>query len=475
MKRILFRRTQRLIIWLGLLPLLLAVAAYRYSSQHAESVDRMLSSSDLIRRLDDLLSTVKDAETGQRGYLLTGDPRYAQPFFEAKKQLDAQFAGAEKLGEKGGADIKKLSKLHQLTSDKMTELRETTKIRNKDGLAAAQSILKKGRDESDMARIRALVRQLRQEQVNTFQTRMENQKRSQLRLDVTLTVGVLLSFSLLYLTYRVNVMYARERDRAEADILRLNEMLEFRVKERTSELEQRTLELQKSNADLSQFAYVASHDLQEPLRMVASYVGLLARRYRNKLDETADSYIQFAVDGASRMQVLINDLLVYSRAGTQAMQKESIESEIIVRQALANLSLAISESSALVQVNDLPTVEADAVKLTQVMQNLVANSLKFRKPEVPLQISVAATKVGPEWMFSVKDNGIGFDTRYTDKIFQIFQRLHEVGRYSGTGIGLAICKRIIEHHGGRVWADSEPGVGSTFFFTLPIFSEIKKR
>lgn len=474
MKRILFRRTQRLIIWLGLLPILLAFAAFRYSSQHVENVESTLASDNFIRSLDDLLSTVKDAETGQRGYLLTGNPSYAEPFYEATKAVDAQLDSIAQLASTVPADAQTLAQLRSAVSDKMQELKATIRLRNTQGLPAALALVQTNRGEADMANIRALIKKLRQKQVATFQARLEDQRRSRVSLDITLGVGVLLSFLSLFLAYRVNVMYALERDRTEANVLLSNEQLEARVKERTAELEQRSRDLQKSNADLTQFAYIASHDLQEPLRMVGSYVGLLARRYRGKLDATADEYIQFAVDGASRMQALISDLLVYSRAGTQAVHKQPVAFQTILQRALANLKLVINESSATIRTSELPIVHADAVKLAQVLQNLIANAIKFRKPGVPPEILIMATKVGQEWMFSVGDNGIGFDVRYTEKIFQVFQRLHGVGKYSGNGIGLAISKRIVEHHGGRLWADSELGVGSTFFFTLPVLSEMEK-
>lgn len=474
MKRILFRRTQRLIIWLGLLPVLLAFAAYRYSSQHVRNVESTLSADDFILSLDDLLSTVKDAETGQRGYLLTGNPTYAAPLRQARQTIDVQLNHIDQLAATDKADSKALLQLRAAVSDKMDELTETIRLRNTQGISAALAVVNTNRGEDDMTVIRKLVKQLRQRQVTAFRERLEDQRKSRVGLDITLGIGVLLSFLSLYLAHHVNVMYALERDRTEAGVLLSNELLEARVKERTFELEQRTRDLQKSNADLTQFAYVASHDLQEPLRMVGSYVGLLARRYRGKLDETADEYIQFAVDGASRMQALISDLLVYSRAGTQAVRKQPVAFDVIAQTAIANLSLAISESSTVFRLGELPVVEADAVKLTQVVQNLFANAIKFRKPGIPPEISVIATRVGAEWMFSVGDNGIGFDTRYTEKIFQVFQRLHGVGKYSGNGIGLAISKRIVEHHGGRLWADSQLGKGSTFFFTLPIFCKIEK-
>lgn len=201
--------------------------------------------------------------------------------------------------------------------------------------------------------------------------------------------------------------------------------------------------------------------------MVASYLELLVRRYKGRLDSNADEYIEFAVDGARRMQELINDLLAYSRAGTERIEKRPASFRDIVERALANLDLAIRESSAVVRYGDLPVIQADEIKLTLVVQNLIGNSIKFRKADTPPEIAVTATPRDSEWVFAIDDNGIGFEPKYADRIFQMFQRLHGVNNYTGNGIGLAICRRIIEHHGGRLWAESEPGAGSTFFFTLP--------
>jgi PAS domain S-box-containing protein len=226
------------------------------------------------------------------------------------------------------------------------------------------------------------------------------------------------------------------------------------------------LELESSNKDLEQFAYVASHDLQEPLRMVSSYTQLLAQRYEDQLDDRARKYIDYAVDGAVRMQRLINDLLAYSRVNTQGRTFQSIESRLPLEEALRNLATAIDEAGAVVVHEQLPSVRADATQLAQLFQNLIGNAIKFRGPEVP-RIRVAARDLGRQWRFSIEDNGIGIDSQYADKIFVIFQRLHTRLEYPGTGIGLAMCKRIAERHGGRMWFDSEPGRGSTFYFTLP--------
>jgi light-regulated signal transduction histidine kinase (bacteriophytochrome) len=231
-------------------------------------------------------------------------------------------------------------------------------------------------------------------------------------------------------------------------------------------------ELERSNAELEQFAYEASHDLQEPLRMVASYTALLGETYKGKLGPDADKYIGYAVDGARRMQALINDLLQYSRVGRKQGALAAVSMNAAFEQALVNLQAAIWDSAATVTRDDLPSVRGDQVLLTQVFQNLVGNAVKFRGTAPPA-VHVSAVRSGSEWVFSVRDNGIGFDPRYAERIFVLFQRLHGRDRYQGTGIGLAVCKKVIERHGGRIWAESKPGQGSTFSFTIPVSSEVK--
>jgi len=226
------------------------------------------------------------------------------------------------------------------------------------------------------------------------------------------------------------------------------------------------LELNRSNEELGQFAYVASHDLQEPLRMVASFTELLARRYKGKLDSDADEFIGFAVDGARRMQRLIQDLLAYSRVATKGNDLLHTSSEEALRRALMNLRGAIEESGALVTHDPLPTVMADERQLIQIFQNLIGNAIKYQNPGVPRIHISAARNADKKWTFSVKDNGLGIDPQYFEKIFVIFQRLHKRNEFSGTGIGLAICKRIVERHGGTISVESQLGHGSTFTFDL---------
>ncbi len=224
-------------------------------------------------------------------------------------------------------------------------------------------------------------------------------------------------------------------------------------------------ELERSNQELEQFAYVASHDLQEPLRMVSSFTQLLARRYKDRLDADADDFIGYAVNGANRMQRLISDLLMYSRLGTRGRPFEPCDVQSILGEVLVNLQPAIAESRAVITNDALPTVMADSSQLVQLFQNLISNAVRFHGDEAP-RIHVAAEEKPAEWLFSVRDNGIGIAPEYRERIFVIFQRLQPQSHQAGTGIGLAICKRIAERHGGKLWVESEPGKGSTFYFTI---------
>ncbi|MDX2216672.1 MAG: GAF domain-containing protein [Oculatellaceae cyanobacterium bins.114] len=225
-------------------------------------------------------------------------------------------------------------------------------------------------------------------------------------------------------------------------------------------------ELARSNSELQQFAYIASHDLQEPLRMISSYLQLLERRYKDRLDGDANDFIAYAVDGANRMKILIDDLLVYSRVGTRGKAFEVTDCTKLMQQAIANLQIAIEEKQAIITWDALPEVLVDPIQLTQLFQNLIGNAIKFHNLDRPT-VHITAQRQAEQWLFSVQDNGIGIDPQYAERIFVIFQRLHNRTEYAGTGIGLAICKKIVERHNGQIWVDSQPGNGSTFCFTIP--------
>jgi len=277
-----------------------------------------------------------------------------------------------------------------------------------------------------------------------------------------------------------------ERKLAQQALQQINDELEIKVQERTAELQKLNEDLKRSNQELEQFAYVASHDLQEPLRTVTSYTQLLEKEYQHRLDDSAQEYLAYIVDGAKRMQQLIQDLLAYSRVGTCTQEFVLVDCNMALSLALSNLHVAIAESQAIITHDPLPKLLADKTQMVQLFQNLVGNAIKFC-PKEPPKIHIGAlrrdggtgevareflTPNSPfpipdsQWLIWVQDNGIGIKSRYLERIFEVFRRLHTRREFPGTGIGLAICKKIVERHGGCIWAESEPGVGTVFYFTL---------
>jgi PAS domain S-box-containing protein len=266
----------------------------------------------------------------------------------------------------------------------------------------------------------------------------------------------------------------RRKDGTEVDVsVRLSPMLNAAgtvvgvssITRDITDVKRRAGELQRSNVELEQFAYVASHDLQEPLRMVVNYTELLADRYKGKLDEKADAYIFYAADGARRMQRLVADLLTYSRVGLQGKPLVPVDTAAIVGRVVKSMQKLIDETATTIECKTLPIVLGDEIQLQQLFQNLISNAIKFRSAAAP-RICLGAEQIATRWRFSVSDNGIGIDGQFADRIFQMFQRLHEIGKYEGSGIGLSIAKRIVERHGGAIWMESQGGAGTTFRFTL---------
>ncbi len=265
-------------------------------------------------------------------------------------------------------------------------------------------------------------------------------------------------------------MFERRKTRNLLSLFHAKEMMEKEIKQRKlveQALYERTNALEQSNRDLEQYTHVVSHDLQEPLSVVISYLQLLNRRYHGRLDNDADEFIGLAVDDAQRMQSMIKALLMFSRVGRKANQTKSVSAEDILTQALENLSVTIQECKAVITHDILPKVMADESLLIQLFQNLIANAIKFRG-EKQACIHISAERKSDKWVFSIQDNGIGINPKFFQRIFTIFKRLHTVAEYPGTGIGLAVCRKIVESYGGQIWLTSEPGTGTTFFFTLPI-------
>ncbi len=282
---------------------------------------------------------------------------------------------------------------------------------------------------------------------------------------LVLAGGILISLLLFGMTWSLATTRERAVQIAEDTVDQLRRSEEA-LRESHDALQRRAEELARSNEELEQFAYVASHDLQEPLRMVTSYVQLLARRYKGRLDARADAFIQHAVNGTHRMHLLINDLLQYSRARSKPLELVPTDCEAALSQVLVDLKIPIEGQRAVITHDPLPTVAADAGQIQQLLLNLVGNAIKFHKMGESPRVHVSARDNGSHWLFSVRDHGIGIDPKDSRRIFEMFERLHSHREYSGTGVGLAICARIVERHGGRIWVESAVGTGCTFFFTI---------
>jgi PAS domain S-box-containing protein len=302
---------------------------------------------------------------------------------------------------------------------------------------------------------------------NSLQTACQGElalKAGEETLPVQLSLSPVRSEEMDYIV--IVIMDLTEQKKAEKILRNHKEILEEIVEKRTEELKRLSDELKRSNEDLKQFASAASHDLQEPLRGVEGFINLLKKRYKGKLDEKADEFIDYVVDDVKRMQMLIRDLLEYSRVSAKSKVFSPANCSVSLEQALSNLRAAIDESGAIVTYDLLPTVMGNDAQLSRLFQNLIGNAIKFRGKE-PLKIHLSAHREGDEWIFSIRDTGIGIAPEQAERIFLIFQRLHSRQEYPGTGIGLAICKRIVEQHGGRIWVESKPGTGAAFYFTIP--------
>lgn len=462
---------RKTMVMLGLASLILVslnLLFYWSFIKQKETSERVNRSQQILQKLETVRSSVTDAETGQRGYLLTGQESYLEPYNRAVKTIDPQIAVLKTLMLADSEQQQQLSILEPLIAKKFAELQETIELRRNRGFEAATQVVLTNQGKEFMERLRQVFQQMQSQEYEQLQTWLKAKQDEAQRVQLIFLFGIVLNLVGFYLVYRAIQGEMRERRQAEMSFRKLNEELEARVLERTTDLKEANANLLYSNQELEQFAYVASHDLQEPLRAVNSYAQLLARKYQGNLDAKADKYLGYIMEGATRMQQLINDLLEFSRVGTRGKELKLNDCEAVLSQVLDNLKVAIAQSQAVVTYDSLPTVMADETQLLQLFQNLISNAIKFCREEPP-HIHISAVPGETEWVFSVRDNGIGMEPEYFDRIFVIFQRLHSRAEYPGTGIGLAVCKKIVERHGGRIWVESTLGVGTTFHFTLVHF------
>ena len=446
---------------------LLLVAALSYTNFVRNMEDRrwVIHTHLVLETLDSLQIHLTDAETGQRGYIITGEASYLEPYNNALGQIHDSFKDLRDLTADNATQQRSLDRLEPLIAAKLTELQDRIDVRRNEGLAPAVAAVQQGSGKLHMDQIRALVSGMKREEDRLLLQRSGELEASSRGIKVIIVIGDALGFLFLGGAGLVIVQEMRRRAIAEQEVRTLNKDLERRVAERTAELAERAKDLERSNMELQQFAYVASHDLQEPLRTIASFTQLLAKRYNDKLDDKAREFINFAVDGSKRMQTLINDLLAYSRVGTQGKPFAPTRCDAVLDRILKSLKSSIESSGAVITRDPLPVVMADEVQLAQLFQNLLTNAMKFRGADVP-RIHISAVPDGTKWRFMVRDNGIGISTEHHDRIFVIFQRLHTKTQFPGTGIGLAISKKVAERHGGRIWVEPSPGGGSMFCFTI---------
>ncbi|MBV9266622.1 MAG: CHASE3 domain-containing protein [Acidobacteriaceae bacterium] len=461
------RRTRQAFALVLLVPVVLACVMIWFAGRYQDRLAWVEHTRIVIHTIDDFLLSATMAETTKRGYLLTHDRRYLDHFASAKREASSEIRELRELAADNARQQRRIADLQQEWTQRLTEMDTLVGEARRSGRVPADVVALMARGQILEDRIRHICSDMTSEENALLSARITAQRNSAAGLSALFVAAILITLVLLYWAYALIRQYSLARDLADMEIRELNAELERRVQERTSDLQTANEHLRRSNEDLTRFAYVASHDLQEPLRTVGSYAGLLGRRYEGKLDEQADKYIRFIVDGAKRMQTLVQDLLAYSRAGTEALKIEPVAMDEVLADVKRDLRVAIEEKHAAIVSSTLPVISADGGKLGIVLQNLIGNALKFSKPGLAPKVEVHAHQENGDWIFSVTDNGIGFEPEYTDRIFIMFQRLHQVGAYPGTGIGLAISKRIVEAHGGQIWATSQPGVGSIFNFSIP--------
>ena len=457
-----------------------AVISFRSANTLVQNNERVLETQEAIRDVEALLSVIKDAETGQRGYLLTRNEEFLAPYNAAVGRVEGLVADLKELKTDDPRQLERIPAIEEAIKARLQTLATNIDVLRNEGreTLVQRALLEKGRGEMD--RIRSLVREFEEAEQRRLSQRVAESAASSRNSILTFIAANLAVMLLLVAVFFLLRRDFAARQKAEAELRAAHEQLEQRVIERTAELNSANLELERSNRELQDFAYVASHDLQEPLRKIQAFGDRLKSVQGPKFDERGLDYLDRMQNAAGRMHTLINDLLTFSRVTTKAQPFVATDLNGICNEVVDDLETLIQTTRGRVEVTDLPTIDADPLQMRQLFQNLIANALKFHRPEVdPVVIIRSESFTGAadrsddtsQTKFTrifVEDNGIGFDEKYLDRIFTPFQRLHGRGEYEGTGIGLAVCRKIVERHGGSLTATSVQGEGSTFIAVLPI-------
>lgn len=443
--------------------------------------ERVNHSQQVLDQLQEVRTLVIQVETDARGYLLTGDAVYAEAYQRDLLEIPAKIGALKDKTADNPSQQQRFPALEQAIRSRLDLLDEYIKRREVLGVTvipAGQGAEGKRR----MDAVRASLDEIAAHERELLLERSEESQRSAQRLFVTLSLALLGSLALLCFVFYLALRDIKARRDNEVRLAAARDEMEDRVRERTAELSEANTELERSNRELQDFAFVASHDLQEPLRKIQAFSNRLRTVQGPKFDDQGRDYLERMHNAAERMHTLINDLLTFSRVTTKGQPFEPTDLAKIAADVVSDLETTIEEADGEVKVGDLPVLDADAVQMRQLLQNLIANALKFSKADTKPKVEVTSEVVelssngsGEQFVtISVEDNGIGFDEKYLDRIFTPFQRLHGRNEYEGTGIGLAVCRKIVERHGGSLTAKSAPGEGSTFIATLPLVQTKEK-
>lgn len=473
-----------------------SVLSYVNFSFVAQSTDLVKAQYEKMIQTNMVLKLMVDAETGHRGFVITGDEKYLQPYREALAVLDDQLTRLRESFEADPFQRKKVNEIIVNIEFKLKEMKTVIDLQNSSGFDIARDHMIQDRGKKFMDRVRELIQNMNDHEKEQLQFMSQTVSQSRVRALAMLIAGSLILVIMSVAAFALVRQQLRYRSTMEQLLRQSNNELEQRVQHRTEALlvtnvslqeeidERKRLEeqavkftavLQSSNKELEQFASVASHDLQEPLRKIQAFSDRLVTKYRGQLDDTGKEYIDRIQFSAGRMRQLIEDLLTFSRVSTKGKPFVPVDLNEVIRGVLADLEVRIQDSQATITIDPLPTIEADELQMRQLFQNLLGNGLKFQRPGVPPVLHVNHKNASnsildePAWCELVfTDNGIGFENQYGDRIFQLFQRLHGRSDYEGTGMGLAICKKIVERHGGTITAEGIPGTGATFLVRLPV-------
>lgn len=417
--------------------------------------------NQVIQRTKDCLIVLLNCETGQRGYVCTADKSFLEPLKKSELSVAASIDQVRQLVQDDSEETGRIVEIERLAKVKMDFVNQVLVV-YQTSPASASALIATGQGKRTMDAIRKLIAQTESHQLALLTQRKEEVARLQnLIVGIIVILTILEGGSLIYI-YNLNRVYA---DVQRKSIDALQSEIAVRLKTEAA-LRETATNLTRSNEDLQQFAYVASHDLQEPLRAVQGFTSLLAKTYRDQLDERALGWIDQSTQGVERMRTLINGLLEYARVESRGGDMVSVNLNELLKDVQMLLAESIDQNDATIVCKLLPTITGDENQLRQLFINLIGNALKYRSGKAPV-IAVSSSRVGSQWQIEIADNGIGFDPQYAEKIFVIFQRLHSRSKYEGTGIGLSLCKRIVERHRGTIKAESKLDEGSTFVVTLP--------